>query len=86
MEPIIKEKETVYMDGYGSHYGSGGGNLRGRANAGLTLGIIGTILGGAALARQGGIGGILGASGASSASPAGASPASAVVYNNTAAG
>ncbi len=87
MEPIIKEKETVYVDGYGSHYGnSGGGNIRARANAGLTLGIIGTIFGGAALARQGGIGGILGggASGASSASPAGASPASAVVYNNTA--
>ena len=84
MEPIIKEKETVYVDGYGSHYGnSGGGNLRGRANAGLTLGIIGTILGGAALARQGGIGGILGASGMSGASPAGASPASAIVYNNT---
>lgn len=80
MEPIIKEKETVYVDGYGSHYGSsGGGNIRGRANAGLTLGIIGTVLGGAALARQGGIGGILGAS----AAPAGASPASAIVYNNT---
>ena len=64
MEPIIKEKETVYVDGYGSHYGSGGsGNLRGKANAGLTLGIIGTILGGAALARQGGIGSILGGGG-----------------------
>jgi hypothetical protein len=73
MEPIIKEKETVYVDGYSGHYGnSGGGNIRGRANAGLTLGIIGTVLGGAALARQGGIGSILGANGAAGSSPAGA--------------
>lgn len=65
MEPIIKEKETVYVDGYGGgHYG--GGNVRGRANAGLTLGIIGTVLGGAALARQGGAGGILGGGGGTS--------------------
>jgi hypothetical protein len=56
METFIKEKEIVHDD-----YNNGGGhNLRGRANAGLTLGIIGTVLGGAALARQGGIGGILG--------------------------
>ena len=56
METFIKEKEIVNDD-----YNTGGGhNLRGRANAGLTLGIIGTVLGGAALARQGGIGGILG--------------------------
>ena len=55
METFIKEKEIVHDD-----YNNGGGhNLRGRANAGLTLGIIGTVLGGAALARQGGIGGIL---------------------------
>lgn len=67
MEPIIKEKETVYAEGYGY----GGGNSRSRANAGLTLGIIGTVLGGAALARQGGIGGILGGGGGSS-----------VTYNN----
>lgn len=59
MEPIIKEKETVYVDGYNSHHG-GGGNLRGKANWGLGLGIAGTILGGAALARQGGVGGVLG--------------------------
>ena len=55
METFIKEKEIVHDD-----YNNGGHNLRGRANAGLTLGIIGTVLGGAALARQGGIGGLLG--------------------------
>jgi hypothetical protein len=56
METFIKEKEIIHDD-----YNNGGGhNLRGKANAGLTLGIIGTVLGGAALARQGGIGGILG--------------------------
>ena len=49
MEPIIKEKETVYVDGYNGHHG-GGGNLRGKANWGLGLGIAGTVLGGAALA------------------------------------
>jgi hypothetical protein len=57
METFIKEKEIVHDDYYN---GGGGHNLRGRANAGLTLGIIGTVLGGAALARQGGIGSILG--------------------------
>lgn len=82
MEPIIKEKETVYVDGNNSHHG-GGGNLRAKANWALGLGIFGAAAGGAALARQGGIGGILGSSGMNSASPAGASPASAVVYNNT---
>lgn len=51
MEPIIKE--VVYDDNRGH-------NVRGKANAGLTLGIIGTVLGGAALARQGGIGSLLG--------------------------
>jgi hypothetical protein len=71
METFIKEKEIVHDD-----YNNGGGhNLRGRANAGLTLGIIGTVLGGAALARQGGIGGILGGA----AAPASAS--SGVTYN-----
>ena len=63
METFIKEKEIVHDD-----YNGGGGNLRGRANAGLTLGIIGTVLGGAALARQGGIGGILGGGGSAPAS------------------
>lgn len=70
METFIKEKEIVHDD-----YNNGGGNLRGRANAGLTLGIIGTVLGGAALARQGGIGSILNG-GASAPAPNGA-----VTYN-----
>lgn len=64
METFIKEKEIVHDD-----YNNGGGhNLRGRANAGLTLGIIGTVLGGAALAKQGGIGGILNGGAAAPAS------------------
>lgn len=54
METIIKEKEVVYDEGRRDS------NIKGKANAGLTLGIIGTVLGGAALARQGGIAGILG--------------------------
>jgi hypothetical protein len=70
METFIKEKEIVHDD-----YNNGSGNLRGRANAGLTLGIIGTVLGGAALARQGGIGSILNG-GASAPAPNGA-----VTYN-----
>ena len=51
MEPIIKE--VVYDDNRGH-------NVKGKANAGLTLGIIGTVLGGVALARQGGVGSLLG--------------------------
>lgn len=57
MEPIIKEKEVIYEDGYGHR---GGGNVRGRADAGLALGIVGTVLGGAALLGRGGLGAILG--------------------------
>jgi hypothetical protein len=58
MDTIFKEKEVIHDD-----YNNGGGhNLRGKANAGLTLGIIGTVLGGAALAKQGGIGSLLGTS------------------------
>jgi hypothetical protein len=68
METIIKEKEVVYDEGRRDS------NTRGKANAGLTLGIIGTVLGGAALARQGGIGGILNGGGA-------ASPGGSVTYN-----
>ena len=70
METFIKEKEIVHDD-----YNNSSHNLRGRANAGLTLGIIGTVLGGAALARQGGIGGLLG--------PSSSAPASSgsVTYN-----
>lgn len=59
MEPYLKEKEVIYDDGYGHR----GGNVRGRADAGLALGIVGTVLGGAALLSKGGIGAILGASG-----------------------
>lgn len=55
MEPIIKEKEVIYDEGY-----RGGGNVRGRADAGLALGIVGTVLGGAALLGRGGLGAILG--------------------------
>ena len=70
MEPLVKE--TIIKD-HSSDWG-GGGNLRGKANAGVALGIIGTVLGGAALARQGGIGGILGGGAAA--------PANTVTYNN----
>ena len=74
METFIKEKEIVHDD-----YNNGGwnGNLRGRANAGLTLGIIGTAGAALALARQGGIGGLLGG-----VTPAPAS-GGAVTYNVT---
>ena len=74
METFIKEKEIVHDD-----YNNGGwnGNLRGRANAGLTLGIIGTAGAALALARQGGIGGLLGG-----VAPAPAS-GGAVTYNVT---
>jgi hypothetical protein len=74
METFIKEKEIVHDD-----YNNGGwnGNLRSRANAGLTLGIIGTAGAALALARQGGIGGLLG--GVASAPASGG----AVTYNVT---
>jgi hypothetical protein len=71
MDTIFKEKEVIHDD-----YNNGGGhNLRGKANAGLTLGIIGTVLGGAALAKQGGIGSLLGTS---APAPAASGP---VTYN-----
>lgn len=59
MEPYLKEKEVIYDEGYGHR----GGNVRGRADAGLALGIVGTVLGGAALLSKGGIGAILGGAG-----------------------
>lgn len=71
MEPIIKETQVIRDHDYGGW----GGNVRGKANAGVTLGIIGTVLGGAALARQGGIGGILGGGTAPSTS--------SVTYNSS---
>lgn len=71
MDTIFKEKEVIHDD-----YNNGGGhNLRGKANAGLTLGIIGTVLGGVALAKQGGIGSLLGTS---APAPAASGP---VTYN-----
>lgn len=60
MEPYLKEKEVIYDEGYHR-----GGNVRGRADAGLALGIVGTVLGGAALLGRGGIGAILGSGGGS---------------------
>lgn len=59
MEPYLKEKEVIYDDNHR------GGNVRGRADAGLALGIVGTVLGGAALLSKGGIGAILGGGGGS---------------------
>jgi hypothetical protein len=59
MEPYLKEKEVIYDDNHR------GGNVRGRADAGLALGIVGTVLGGAALLGRGGIGAILGGGGSS---------------------
>ena len=61
MEPIIKEKEVIYDDN--GH--RGGRNVQGRADAGLALGIVGTVLGGAALLGRGGLAGLLGGSGTS---------------------
>ena len=60
MEPYLKEKEVIYDDNHR------GGNVRGRADAGLALGIVGTVLGGAALLGRGGIGAILGGGGSGS--------------------
>jgi hypothetical protein len=71
--PIFKEKEVIHDD----YNNNGGHNLRGKANAGLTLGIIGTVLGGVALAKQGGIGSLLGTS---APAPAASGP---VTYNVT---
>jgi hypothetical protein len=72
MDTIFKEKEVIHDD-YNNN--GGGHNLRGKANAGLTLGIIGTVLGGVALAKQGGIGSLLGTS---TSAPAASGP---VTYN-----
>ncbi len=70
MDTIFKEKEVIHDD----YNNNGGHNLRGKANWGLGLGIAGTVLGAAALAKQGGLGGILGI-GAPAPAPAG------VTYN-----
>ena len=68
MEPIIKETQVI------RDQGGWEGNTRAKSNWALGLGIGGVILGGAALARQGGIGSILG----------GAAPATGSVTYNTA--
>lgn len=60
MDPILKEKEVIYDEGH-----RGGGSVRGRADAGLALGIVGTVLGGAALLGKGGLGSLLGGAGTS---------------------
>lgn len=54
METFLKEKEVIYDEGH-----RGSDKVRGRADAGLALGIVGTVLGGAALLGRGGIGAIL---------------------------
>ncbi|MBQ9954668.1 MAG: hypothetical protein IJO87_04465 [Eggerthellaceae bacterium] len=54
MEPIIKETQVI------RDHGGWEGNTSSRSKWALGLGIAGTVLGGAALARQGGIGGIVG--------------------------
>ena len=66
-ETTVIEKKT-----YGDSDERGGSTTRGKANAGLTLGIIGTVLGAAALwnrGNNGGIGAILGGNGSGSGSP-----------------
>lgn len=68
MEPIIKETQVI------RDHGGWEGNTRAKSNWALGLGIGGVILGGAALARQGGIGSIFG----------GAAPATSSVTYNTA--
>ena len=72
---MIKEQGSFVREcgeNYGS-YGNGYGHdsTRGKANAGLTLGIIGTVLGAAALWGRGnnGIGNLLGGGGSSSGVP-----------------
>ena len=67
MEPIIKETQVIR-----DHDGGWDNNTRTKSNWALGLGIAGTVLGGAALAKQGGLNGLLG----------GTAPAtSSVTYN-----
>ena len=65
MEPIIKETQVIRDNG------GWDGNLRSKTNWALGLGIAGTVLGGAAVAKQGGLGSILGPN---------AAPSNTVVY------
>lgn len=70
MEPIIKETQVIR-----DHDGGWDRNTSSRSKWALGLGIAGTFLGGAALAKQGGIGGIVGT---------GAAPSNTVVYTGPA--
>ena len=54
-------QQSDYPQNWGEN--NGGSRTRERANAGLALGIIGTVLGGAALLKNGGIGSLFGGSG-----------------------
>ena len=74
MEPIIKETQVI------RDYDHGGGNTRAKSNWALGLGIVGTVLGAAAISKQGGLAGFFGGA---NPNPAGAPPAGTVVYNNT---
>lgn len=65
MEPIIKETQVI------RDHGGWEGNLRAKTNWALGLGIGGLVLGGAAVAKQGGLGSILGPN---------AAPSNTVVY------
>ena len=65
MEPIIKETQVIRDNGGWE------GNLRSKTNWALGLGIGGLVLGGAAVAKQGGLGSILGPN---------AAPSNTVVY------
>ncbi|MBQ2016498.1 MAG: hypothetical protein II207_05815, partial [Clostridia bacterium] len=69
MEPIIKETQVIRDNGGWE------GNLRSKTNWALGLGIAGTVLGGAAVAKQGGLGSILGPN---------AAPSNTVVYTGPA--
>lgn len=69
MEPIIKETQVI------RDHGGWEGNTRAKSNWALGLGIGGLVLGGIAVARQGGIGGIVGT---------GAAPSNTVVYTGPA--
>ena len=69
MEPLIKETQDIRDNGGWE------GNLRSKTNWALGLGIGGLVLGGAAVAKQGGLGSILGPN---------AAPSNTVVYTGPA--
>ena len=69
MEPIIKETQVI------RDHDGGWDNNRTKSNWALGLGIAGTVLGGAALAKQGGLNGLLGGTPATSSVTYNAAPA-----------